>query len=145
MKVIVQRVLESKVIINNSTHAQIQKGYLLYVCFEREDSTQSLQKAVQKITDLRINEDENQKMNLDISQINGEILSISQFTLSWDGKKGNRPSFENSMEPLAAQALYDRFNQALMENGINTKTGIFGADMKIESINDGPVTFILNF
>jgi D-tyrosyl-tRNA(Tyr) deacylase len=145
MKVIIQRVLSAQVNIDNIAHGKIGRGYLLYVCFERQDSIESIKKAVIKITNLRINEDQEQKMNLNLSQVEGSILSISQFTLSWDGKKGNRPSFENSMEPTEAKELYKHFNKSLKENGLIVESGVFAADMKVESINDGPVTFIFNF
>lgn len=145
MKIIVQRVLEAKVEIEEEITGQIERGYLLYVCLEENDTNETIQTAVDKISKLRINEDENAKMNLNISQIDGSILSISQFTLSWDGKKGHRPSFEKSMKPAQAKLMYHLFNKEFEKRGIKVETGRFGADMKVSSINDGPVTFHLNF
>ena len=115
------------------------------MCLEKNDTKEIITKAASKITKLRINEDENNKMNLDLSQVGGQILSISQFTLSWDGKQGHRPSFEGSMPPGSAKLLYHIFNQQLRDSGIEVAEGIFGAEMDIYSINDGPVTFFLDF
>jgi D-tyrosyl-tRNA(Tyr) deacylase len=145
VKVIVQRVLSAQVEVENKKEGTIQRGYLLYVCFEKEDTYSCIEKSTQKISDLRINEDLNNKMNLNLSQVNGSILSISQFTLSWNGKKGNRPSFEGSMSPTEAEGLYNDFNKSLREKGFQVEPGVFGADMKVKSINDGPVTFIFDF
>jgi len=144
MKIVVQRVKYAKVHIENQLHSEINQGLLLLVCLEKGDDAQTLEKASDKILKLRIFEDEKQKMNKSIIDIQGEILSISQFTLSWDGKKGNRPSFENAMEPKQAQLNYSIFNK-LLSDKIMLKTGRFAADMQIESINDGPVTFHLDF
>lgn len=144
MKVVVQRVKWAKVSIDGELHSQIAQGLLAYVCLEKDDSTETLKKAVDKIVKLRIFEDEAGKMNKNIVDINGEVLSVSQFTLSWDGKKGNRPSFENAMSPKNAQLNYSIFNKFLSEH-IKVETGRFAADMKVESLNDGPVTFHLDF
>ena len=145
MKVIIQRVKEASVQVNSKVIGQINKGYLLYVCFEKEDSLLNINAAIKKIRDLRIFEDEDQKMNTNLRDANGEILSISQFTLSWDGKKGNRPSFDKSMPPEKAEILYNKFNELLKQNGMSVQTGCFGENMQVQSINDGPVTFHLIF
>ncbi len=143
MKVVVQRSKKSKVTINNKVNGSIDKGYVLLVGFTHGDTTDIVDKMINKILNLRIFEDENDKMNLSIKDINGSILSISQFTLYADAKKGNRPSFINAMKPDEASKLYDYFNQELSKY-IEVNTGIFGADMKVEIYNDGPVTIILD-
>jgi D-tyrosyl-tRNA(Tyr) deacylase len=144
MKIVVQRVKFARVYIDEKLYSEIPYGILLLVCLENGDNVEVIKKAVDKILKLRIFEDDNGKMNKDILDIQGEILSISQFTLSWDGKKGNRPSFENAMSPKEAQLNYSIFNKLLAEK-VKIKTGKFAADMKVESINDGPVTFHLDF
>jgi D-tyrosyl-tRNA(Tyr) deacylase len=144
MKIVVQRVKHAKVHIDNKVYSEISYGFLLLVCLENGDSVETIKKAVEKVLKLRIFEDDEGKMNKDITQINGEVMSVSQFTLSWDGKKGNRPSFENAMKPKEARLNYSIFNKILSET-INVKTGKFAANMQIESINDGPVTFHLDF
>jgi D-tyrosyl-tRNA(Tyr) deacylase len=146
MKVIVQRVSQASVEVNNEIVGSIDKGYLLFVCFEAGDTSIIVDKAIDKIINLRIWEEEgSDKMNLNLSQVGGEILSISQFTLSWDGKKGHRPSFTNSMEPTSANQFYKEFNSKLRMKRVVVKEGIFAGDMKVSIINDGPVTFQLNF
>jgi D-tyrosyl-tRNA(Tyr) deacylase len=145
LKVIIQRVSQAEVVVDSSIVGKISKGFLVYVCFVKADTEKQISDSIKKIINLRIFEDENRKMNKNIKQINGEILSISQFTLSWDGSKGNRPSFDQSMEPKEAQVMYDRFNLDLERCGVNIQTGIFGANMKVHSINDGPVTISLEF
>jgi D-tyrosyl-tRNA(Tyr) deacylase len=145
MKLLIQRVHSANVKVENKVIGAINNGYLIYVCFEQNDNNDILNKAIEKVINLRIFEDEAGKMNRNIMQAKGEILSISQFTLSWDGKKGNRPSFDTSMSPANAQLYYHKFNEALKQKGIVVKKGTFGAHMMIESINDGPVTFHLSF
>jgi len=143
MKVIVQRVLNSSCTIDNKLKSKIDKGYMLLVGFSSEDTKENADKMVKKISKLRIFEDENGKMNLDIHEVKGSILSISQFTLLTDTNSGNRPSFTNAMKPEDSSKLYDYFNEQLRKEGLVVETGIFGADMKIELLNDGPVTIIL--
>jgi len=145
MKAIIQRVNHAQVEVEKKIINKISKGYLIYICFEKDDSREKLLKLSQKIAKLRIFEDQRGKMNQDISEVAGDILSISQFTLSWDGKKGNRPSFDRSMLPEDAKSFYDLFNTELRNYGLNVFEGIFGADMKILSENDGPVTFSFDF
>ncbi|MDD6272734.1 MAG: D-aminoacyl-tRNA deacylase [bacterium] len=143
MRVLVQRSKESKVTINGTINGKIDKGFVLLVGFTQGDDETILDKMIQKIINLRIFEDENNKMNLSIQDINGSILSISQFTLYANCKEGRRPSFTSAMNPDEATVLYDKFNEKLRKI-INTQTGIFGADMKVEIYNDGPVTIMLD-
>lgn len=145
MKVVVQRVQEATVIVDQEITGSISHGLLLLVCFEQGDSDEALQRAIDKIIKLRIFDDENGKMNLDIQAVKGEILSVSQFTLSWDGSGGHRPSFEKSMAPQEARLRYALFNRELRNRGIEVKEGKFGAFMKVSLVNDGPVTFNLQF
>lgn len=145
MKAVIQRVLEASVEINGEINGKIGAGFLIYICFEQGDTQEKLDAMIHKITNLRIFEDGDQKMNLNISQSGGSILSISQFTLSWDGKKGHRPSFDKSMSPNQAKLMYRNFNDKLEALGLKLEKGIFGAEMKVTSINDGPVTFFLDY
>lgn len=143
MKVLVQRSKNSKVTIDGKVNGQIDHGYVLLVGFTNGDNETIIDKMINKIINLRIFEDENEKMNLSILDTNGSILSISQFTLYANAKEGRRPSFTNALNPTDASKLYDIFNQKLNEK-IHTETGIFGADMKVEIYNDGPVTIMLD-
>lgn len=145
MKIVVQRVKEAQVTVENEVLGNIGPGLLLFVCFEQGDDENCVSKAVDKISKLRIFDDETGKMNLDITAIKGEILSVSQFTLSWDGSGGHRPSFEKSLIPQEARLKYALFNRDLRSKGIPVKEGQFGAFMKVSLINDGPVTFLLQF
>ena len=141
MRVVLQRSKASKVTIDGKVHGKIDKGYVALIGFTDGDNTEIVDKMIKKIVNLRVFEDENGKMNLSILDTNGSVLSISQFTLY--AKKGNRPSFINAMNPENASKLYDIFNQRLGEI-LHVETGIFGADMKVEIYNDGPVTIILD-
>lgn len=145
MKLLIQRVKEAKVDIEELTVGEIKLGLLVYVCFEEEDTLETIEASIYKLVNLRIFEDETLKMNKNISQVNGEILSVSQFTLSWDGTKGHRPSFDRSMAPNNAKIFYRKFNDRLAEHNIKVAKGQFGAEMQVYSINDGPVTFHLEF
>lgn len=145
MKVIVQRSKQAKCIIDGKVVGVIDKGYMLLVGFTHSDTSEQIDKMVKKILNLRIFKDENDKMNLNIKQVNGSILSISQFTLYADPNSGNRPSFINSMNASDASKMYDEFNEKLRKEGMKVETGVFGEDMKIDFINDGPVTIILEF
>lgn len=145
MKVIVQRSKQAKCIIDGKVVGEIDNGYMLLVGFTHTDTSEQIDKMVKKILNLRIFKDENDKMNLNIKQVNGSILSISQFTLYADPNSGNRPSFINSMNASDASNMYDEFNEKLRKEGMKVETGVFGADMKIDFINDGPVTIILEF
>ncbi len=145
MRVTLQRVSFASCTVEGNITGKINKGYLLLVGFTHEDNTTIVDKAVKKIVNLRIFEDENGKMNLNIHQVNGEILSISQFTLYANTSEGNRPSFVESMKPDIAKELYNYFNNKLRENNLNVYEGIFGAHMDINLVNDGPVTINFEF
>ncbi len=145
MKVVVQRVQEASVSVENEVVGAIGSGLLLLVCFELGDDEEALNKAIDKITKLRIFDDADGKMNLDIAAVKGDILSVSQFTLSWDGSGGHRPSFEKSMLPQEARLKYAIFNRELRNRGFTVKEGKFGSFMKVSLVNDGPVTFNLQF
>jgi D-tyrosyl-tRNA(Tyr) deacylase len=144
MRVIVQRVKHASVTVNNEVVGKIGHGLLLYVCLENNDNETILQEMAKKIINLRIFEDENNKMNKNISQVEGSILSVSQFTLAWKGKGGNRPSFEDAMSPVQAKIYYATFNNLLRASVPQVENGIFGGEMLVDSLNDGPVTFIIN-
>ena len=143
MKVLVQRSKNSKVTIDGKVNGQIDHGYVLLVGFTEGDNEQIIDKMINKIVNLRIFEDENEKMNLSILDTKGSILSISQFTLYANCTEGRRPSFVEAMNPTEASRLYDVFNEKLREF-LHVETGIFGADMKVEIYNDGPVTICLD-
>lgn len=142
MRVVLQRVNHAAVRIDGETVGQIQKGYLLLVGLAPEDTDEQLDWMVHKIVNLRVFEDENGKLNRALADVNGEILSISQFTLYADVKHGNRPGFSKAAKPEIAAPLYDRFNEKLRAAGVHVETGRFGADMKVELENDGPVTIL---
>ncbi len=144
MRVLVQRSKYSDVTIDNKVNGKIDHGYVLLVGFTYGDSIQTIDKMIKKILNLRIFEDENGKMNKSILDVKGEILSISQFTLYADLKGGNRPSFTDSLAYDEASKLYDYFNNKLRENNIKVETGIFGSDMKVSILNDGPVTIMID-
>lgn len=142
MRVVVQRSLESSVLVNNEEVGKINKGLVLLVGFHVNDSLDKIDYMIKKILKLRIFDDDNGVMNKSIIDIKGEILSISQFTLYADTTNGNRPSYINAMKSKEAKKLYNIFNNKLRES-IKVETGIFGSDMKLNIINDGPVTIIL--
>lgn len=143
MKLVVQRVSRANVSVDGNICGEIKKGYMILVGVVEWDTLDDVDILARKVANLRIFEDENGKMNLDIKQVDGEILAISQFTLCADLRKGNRPSFVDSAEPTLANEYYEIFCQKLLENGVkNVEKGIFGADMKVDLVNDGPVTII---
>lgn len=144
MRVIVQRVKKASVKVEGNIVASIKQGYLLLVGFTHEDNSFIVKKVAEKITNLRIFSDENDKMNLAIKEVKGEILSVSQFTLYGDVSGGRRPSFTSSAKADKAKELYELFNEYLDKLEINTKSGIFQSYMEVESINDGPVTVIID-
>ena len=141
MRVLIQRVLESKVVIDQNEHSCISKGILVLVGIENEDGEEDIDYLCKKIINLRIFDDKNGVMNESILQINGQIMVISQFTLQANTRKGNRPSYIKAAKPDIAIPIYERFCEKLEAlSGIEIKTGVFGADMKISLTNDGPVT-----
>lgn len=143
MKIVLQRVSHASVEVNWQIVGQIEKWLLLLVWVWQDDTKIDADKLAKKILNLRIFQDENEKMNLSVQDIGGKILSVSQFTLFANCKKGNRPSFTNAWHPEMAKNLWEYFNKKLREN-ISVETGIFGADMKVELENDGPVTILLD-
>ena len=144
MKVVLQCVNESSVKVNKKMVSKINKGYMALVSFTLSDTKDVIDKMVDKIVNLRVFEDENGKMNLSILDINGEILSISQFTLYASLKGQRRPSFVKALNYKDAKNLYEYFNIKLRGYNINVEEGIFGEDMKVSLINDGPKTFIID-
>ena len=145
MKVVLQRVKSASVTIEDVVVGTINQGYLLLVGIGPDDTKEDVQYLARKISGMRIFSDENGKMNLSIHQVNGSILSISQFTLFADTKKGNRPSYTSAANPELAKTLYEELNVLLRnEYGIVVETGVFGADMQVSLVNDGPVTILLD-
>lgn len=144
MRLIVQLVKESSCTIDGRITGAINKGFMVLVGFGPDDNEEIARKMAEKMVKLRIFGDNEGKMNLSLKDVDGAILSISQFTLYADCKKGNRPSFSGAMEPNKAKELYLYFNEYLRSLGYQVEEGIFGADMKIALINDGPVTIILD-
>jgi D-tyrosyl-tRNA(Tyr) deacylase len=142
MRVVIQRVSEAGVEVDGKQVGKIGRGILVYAGVERGDGEREMRFMAEKILNLRIFPDHENKMNLSVKDVGGEILSISQFTLASHIKKGRRPDFNNAEDPTAAEKLYNRFNAFLSEE-IHVETGVFGAMMTISSLNDGPVTFII--
>lgn len=144
MRIVIQRISEGNVKVKDKITGSAKKGLLLLVGFEEDDNEEDLEYLAQKVLNLRIFEDEKQKMNLSVLEIEGDILSISQFTLYGDVRKGRRPSFTQAAEPVKANKLYENFNEKLKESGLNVEMGVFGGDMKVSLINDGPVTILMD-
>lgn len=143
MKVVVQRVKHASVTVEGKTVGKIEKGFLVLLGVSHEDTKENADYLVKKVCNLRVFEDENEKMNLALKDVEGEILVISQFTLYADCSQGNRPSFINAAKPDIAEPLYEYFCQECEKNNIHVEKGIFGADMKVELLNDGPVTIVI--
>jgi D-tyrosyl-tRNA(Tyr) deacylase len=143
MKVVLQRVKEASVSVDKKVKGAVGKGLLLLVGISKEDGPLTAERMARKISKMRIFEDENGKMNLDVLQIGGEVLSVPQFTLLGDTGKGNRPGFDDAAGPEDAEALWRKFDDALRQDQIPVKEGEFGARMEVSLVNDGPVTFIL--
>ena len=143
MKIVVQRVKKAKVEVENKIVGQIQKGYLVLLGVTHEDTKEQADYLVKKFTNLRVFTDEKEKMNLSIKDVKGELLIVSQFTLYADCTGGNRPSFTNAAKPKEAKELYEYFCTKCTESGIHIEKGIFGANMQVSLLNDGPVTIIL--
>lgn len=144
MKIVLQRVLQASVSVDGEIKGQIDKGYLLLLGVANDDTKEIADKMIEKISRLRIFEDENGKTNLSIDQIDGEVLVISQFTLYADCRKGNRPSFINAGAPQMANELYEYVLGRCRELFRKTECGVFGADMKVSLVNDGPFTIVLD-
>ena len=142
MKIVLQRVLSASVSVDNEVIGKINQGYLIFLGIGQDDTEADFDRLAEKIVKLRIFSDENDKTNLSINDVNGEILVISQFTLYADCKK-NRPSFSHAGKPDVAEKLYNYFVDKLREKGQHVETGSFGASMKVELTNNGPFTIIL--
>ena len=143
MKACVQRVLSGKVVVSGETVAEIGKGLVVLIGFEKGDLKSYVEKMAKKIVELRIFEDSGGKMNLSVKDIGGELLIVPNFTLAADCRKGRRPSFQSSEEPSRAEEMFNLFVEKCREEGVPVQMGIFGADMKVHIVNDGPVTFII--
>ncbi len=143
MRILVQRVLSSEVEVKGKIVGKSGHGLLLFVGFTEGDSSKEIDYMVDKVINLRIFDDENGVMNKSLLDISGSILSISQFTLYADASKGRRPSYIGALKSDKASILYDEFNKKLKETKVPTETGIFGAEMKVSLINDGPITIML--
>lgn len=144
MRAVVQRVASSKVIVDESTIGEINKGLLILLGVTHEDTSKHVDYLLDKIVNLRIFEDENDKMNLSLKDVNGELLVVSQFTLYGDCRKGRRPNFTNAAKPDLATSLYEEFIDKAKKEGIKVGTGKFGAHMMVDLVNDGPVTILID-
>lgn len=144
MRVVIQRSSYAEVFVDKVSVGKIDKGYTILVAFTHGDTIDDIKYMVNKILKLRIFDDENGVMNLDIKKVGGKILSISQFTLYANTKEGNRPSYTMAMKREEAIKLYDEFNNELRKNNIEVQTGIFGSDMDVRIHNDGPITIIID-
>ncbi|MBR4051378.1 MAG: D-tyrosyl-tRNA(Tyr) deacylase [Clostridia bacterium] len=145
MKAVIQRVKRADVVVDGKTVGEIDRGFLILLGVVEGDTEKEAEILAAKTAKLRIFEDENEKMNLSLTDVDGEALVVSQFTLCADCKKGNRPSFTASAAPDIANTLYERYSALLLENGIRkVENGVFGADMQVSLVNDGPVTIILD-
>ncbi|GEK90877.1 D-aminoacyl-tRNA deacylase [Alkalibacterium kapii] len=144
MRAVIQRAKNAKVRVDKKVVGEISGGLVVFVGIEDDDTEDDVAYLVKKISKLRIFEDDENKMNLSVQDIGGEILSISQFTLHADTRKGNRPSFTGAAKPDYARNIYQEFNKRLTSKGINVETGQFGEHMEIDFINDGPVTILID-
>lgn len=143
MKAVVQRVTEANVKVNGNIVGEIENGLLILLGITEQDTEKDIETIVQKLINLRIFEDDSNKMNLSLLDIGGSILSVSQFTLYGDVRKGRRPSFSKAAPPQMAEKLYDKFNEYIESQSIHIETGTFGAMMDVSLTNDGPVTFVI--
>lgn len=143
MKIVVQRTKEARVLVDHKEVGSIQQGFLLLVAIEKDDTIGDRKYCAKKVSGLRIFEDEDGKLNLNIHQVGGEILSVSQFTLAGNVEKGNRPSFTNAQVPELAKKQFDEFNNLLRDLGCTVVEGVFQTEMDVELINNGPVTLII--
>ncbi len=143
MRAVVQRVSSSKVSVDEEVVGQINRGLMVLLGVTHSDTSKDVDYMVDKVTNLRIFEDEDEKMNLSLKDIKGELLVVSQFTLYGDARKGRRPSFSEAARPEVANPLYEEFIEKIKQQGINVGTGKFGAHMMVDLTNDGPVTILL--
>ena len=143
MKFLVQRVTEASVTVDNIVTGKIEKGFLVLIGITHSDSKDDADFLINKLLNLRVFSDENGKMNLNINQVNGELLLVSQFTLYANTSRGNRPDFLEAAKPAYAEELYEYIIKECKNRNINVQAGIFGADMKVHLLNDGPVTIML--
>lgn len=144
MRVVVQKVTEASVSVDGEILGEIDKGFMLLVGIGKDDAQEDVSYLARKVSSLRVFEDEEGKMNRSLKDVDGAILSISQFTLFADTKKGNRPSFTNAAPPETGEALYQEFNELLRAEGFSVASGKFGAHMAVALINDGPVTILID-
>lgn len=144
MRAVVQRVDKAKVTVDGKIVGEISRGLMVFVGVVEGDTEKDVQYLADKVTGLRIFEDEAEKMNLSVKDIGGEILSVSQFTLYGDCRKGKRPSFDKAAKPETAIVLYEKFNELCRQQNIKVETGVFGAHMLVELANNGPVTILLD-
>lgn len=144
MRAVVQRVSRAQVTVADELTGTVNKGLLVLVGVTEGDTEKDAQYLADKVTGLRIFEDENGKMNLSVKDVSGEILSVSQFTLYGDCRKGKRPSFDKAARPEAANMLYEKFNELCRQQGVQVETGVFRSHMQVELVNDGPVTILLD-
>lgn len=144
MRAVVQRVSRAQVTVADELTGAVNKGLLVLVGVTEGDTEKDAQYLADKVTRLRIFEDENGKMNLSVKDVGGEILSVSQFTLYGDCRKGKRPSFDKAARPEAANMLYEKFNELCRQQGVQVETGVFRSHMQVELVNDGPVTILLD-
>lgn len=144
MRVVIQRVSQASVVADGKETGRIERGFLLLVGVEDADGSEDVKYLTRKIANMRIFEDTDGKMNLALREVGGDILSISQFTLHADTKKGNRPSFIQAANPEHANKLYESLNASLRAEGIKVETGVFGAAMDVSLVNDGPVTILID-
>lgn len=144
MRAVIQRVSQASVTIEEKIVGQIEQGFLVLLGIHEEDTVKEVEYLVKKIAKLRVFEDDQGKMNLDLAAVSGSVLSVSQFTLYAETKKGNRPSFVKAARPEVAIPLYEAFNDGLRAAAIPVETGEFGADMAVSLVNDGPVTIVID-
>lgn len=144
MRAVLQRVKNASVTVDDKITGQIDKGIVVLIGMGKDDTEEDIKKLVDKIIKLRLFDDENGKINLSIKDVEGSLLIVSQFTLYWNCKKGTRPSFDGAMPPEDAKRMYDKFVEYAKSTNIPVETGIFGADMQLSLINDGPVTLNLD-
>ena len=144
MRAVIQRVLEGRVEVRGQQVGQIDKGLLIYVSVAKTDTLEDVQYMADKLVNLRVFADEAGKMNRSVLEVGGSILLVSNFTLHGDCRKGRRPGFDAAAEPQLAQQLYDKLSGLIAEQGLIVENGIFGEYMQVSSVNDGPVTFILD-